>query len=81
MSLDVLAVAIRENSSIDVDMDYDGQWTKTVLTKGVIGDYAAYEGPRGWPEHMVASNGNKIPEEAARLLFADIIKPDDRYRR
>ena len=43
-----------------------------VAVIGMIGDFAVYEGPEGWPDSYVASNGDKISEEEARRKFPEL---------
>lgn len=46
-----------------------------VARRGTIGDWAAYFGPADWGAAQVASEGNKLPREAARQVFPNISGP------
>jgi hypothetical protein len=53
---------------------------RVVAVKGQIEDWAAYKGPSDWSDEMICSNGNKIPENAARELFYVFDASGMRYR-
>jgi hypothetical protein len=54
---------------------------KIVLTQGLIGDYAAYEGLASQNDLEVASRGNKRhDEDVMRKMFCLHIQDTDKYR-
>ena len=54
---------------------------KIVLTQGIIGDYAAYEGLVSQNDLEVASRGNKRhDEDVMRKMFCLHIQDGDKYR-
>lgn len=56
---------------------HDTKYVTTVLVKGSIDDYAAYEGIGS--EEWIAAQGHKLPFEEAVVYFPWIVK--DKYRR
>ena len=42
---------------------------KVVAIAGYANDWAAYRGPSDWSDQMVAEQGDKLNEEAARVVF------------
>lgn len=54
---------------------------KIVAVIGHNGDWAAYKGLTGWDDPQVASQGDKISQEAAEALFYAPVARGLKYRR
>ena len=42
----------------------------TPYREGKKGHWCAYRGPSDWPDEMVATSGDQLPEEQARSVFS-----------
>jgi hypothetical protein len=53
---------------------------KIIAVIGDIKDWAAYKGLTNWSDERVAAEGDKIPQDAAELLFDTPVRLGLHYR-
>lgn len=72
--LKIIATAKRQK-------ELDGPWVMIVLTRyDDLWEYAAYQGKPGYDAQQTVKEGKKVLEKYARVMFGDIIQPEDKYR-
>lgn len=81
MARDIMVQAHRPHELWHEDNPHNTIGTRYVLTRGIVGDVAAYKGPDVWSIYDVAAMGTKISREHAVKLFGDIITEETVYRK